>query len=204
MRTFIGICFSVGTTRRIAEAMEKKAAELSPLGWKLAWVPPGNLHVTLKFLGSIPPESLDAITLGLRRRIGDLPAPVLRARGLGAFPIEARLQANGGEPSADPRVLWVGAEGGKPLEAVQRMVELEMAELGFAKEARPYHPHVTVARVVEPPPAEHRGAFLAGGEALDFGEDRIPEIVVFESRSIHKANRAGVEYLAKARVPFTK
>jgi 2'-5' RNA ligase len=195
MRTFIGICFSVGTTRRIADAMEKKAGELAPLGWKLAWVPPANLHVTLKFLGSIPPESIDAVTLGLRRRIGALQAPVLRARGLGVFPIE---------PGANPDVLWVGVEGGKPLEAVQRMVELEMVELGFAKDERAYHPHVTVARVVEPPPAEHRGAFLSDGAGLDFGEERIPEIIVFESRSVQKANRAGVEYLAKARVPFTK
>jgi len=189
MRTFLALCCSVGTTRRIAEAMEQKATELAQEGWKLAWVPPAQLHVTLKFFGSIPEESMEAIALRLRQRLAELPAPRLRIRGAGAFP------APGDGP---PRVLWLGADGGKPLYALQQTIEGDMADLGFSREARPFHPHLTVARVLEPPPSS-----AAWQLDQDFGEDAITELIVYESR-IGKPNRAGAEYLARARVPFMR
>lgn len=194
MRTFLALCFPVGMTRRIAETMDQKGAQLRDLGWKLAWVPPANLHVTLKFFGSIPPESLDAIAMRLRQRLIEVPQVTLRARGQGVFP----------HPSeGPPRILWIGVDGGKALTSLHRLVEDEMADLGFAKEARPFHPHLTVARVLEPP--SELSAWPTDDQ-VDFGEEPIPELVVYESQiqKSTKPNRAGQEYLARARVPFSK
>ena len=69
-----------------------------------------------------------------------------------------------------------------------------MVELGFDKEERAYHPHVTVGRV-----KESRGAAEEAwkGDAL-VGSSPFSEIVVYES----KTRSAGAEYVARARVPL--
>jgi 2'-5' RNA ligase len=190
MRTFLALCASVGTTRRIAEAMEKKAPQLSDLGWKLAWVPPANLHVTLKFFGQIPPESLDAITMTLRQRLADLPPITLKIAGTGTFP-------SAGE--GPPRVLWIGVDGGKALSALQQSIESDMEGLGFPRESRAYRPHITIARVLEAPASPSWSL-----EPSEFGEEKISELVVYESATSNRPHRVGVEYLARARVPFSK
>lgn len=194
MRTFLALCFSVGTTRRLAEAVEREASRLAASGAKLAWVPPANYHVTLKFFGDIPAESLDAIAVRLKQRCADLPPIELRAKGYGTFPVAAP----GGEA---PRILWVGIDdgrGGKAISGLQSAIENDMAELGFAKESRPFHPHLTVARVLEPGSAPLVWQSDPGG---DLGADKIPEIIVYESQS---KPRLGVEYIARARIPFLK
>ena len=195
MRTFIALSLSIGTVRRVTEMVEKKVAELGERGAKLAWVPPAQYHLTLRFLGDIPPESVDAISLSLRRRLSDVRPMALRLSGLGRFPDSAESEA--------ARVLWVGVHGGKPLLAVQAAIESDMQALGFPllDGERVYHPHLTVARVPD-------GAALAaadwGGE-LSLGEDLSLEAVVYESRAQKpKSNRGGVEYHARARVPFSK
>jgi len=197
MRTFLALGFSVGMTRRIAEQLEKEALRLKDAGLSLAWVPPANLHVTLKFFGAIAPESLDSISLRLRQKLVDMPAVALRARGYGAFPV-----ASEGGVAEPPRVLWIGVHGGKSLEALHNTIEREMEDLGFPREPRPFHPHLTVARL-----AEARGSFEWSSE-LDFGEEKIPELIVYESVSPKqqpaRSSRAGVEYLVRARVPFSK
>jgi 2'-5' RNA ligase len=195
MRTFIALSLSIGTVRRVTELMnelEKKLAELGERGAKLAWVPPAQYHVTLRFLGDIAPESVDAISLSLRRRLSDVRPMALRLSGLGRFPLPE---------DGEPRVLWVGVDGGKPLLALQAAIESDMQALGFPKEERAYHPHLTVARV-----AEGAGLVAAdwGGE-LSLGEDVSTEAVVYESRAQKpKSNRGSVEYHARARVPFSK
>jgi len=56
--------------------------------------------------------------------------------GLGAFPTSRR-----------PRVVWVGVEAPAELAAVQNGVESAMARLGYAREDRPFSPHLTLGRV---------------------------------------------------------
>jgi RNA 2',3'-cyclic 3'-phosphodiesterase len=197
MRTFVALSLSVGAVRRVAEAVEQKASGLGERGARLAWVPPAQYHVTLQFLGDIPAESVDAIALPLRRRLSDLPPLALRLSGLGSFPLDG-----------DPRVLWVGIDGGKPLAALQAAVQSDLQALGFVKPPAatdlPYHPHLTVARIPE-------GAALAAADwqsELSLGEDVSTEVVVYESRLLKeqppKSHRGGVEYHARARVPFSK
>jgi 2'-5' RNA ligase len=201
MRTFLALCCSVGTTRRIAEAMEQKAAQLADPahgGWKLAWIPPANLHVTIKFFGDIPAESVDAIALRLRQRLVDLPPLQLRIGGAGVFPAASE---------GPPRILWIGVDGGTVLTALHQSIEGDMEDLGFPKETRAFRPHITVARVLESSGLEGAEHLAAWSFDPTVPEDQIKEtvdeLVVYESQ-LSRPTRAGVEYLARARVPFTK
>src|SRR5262245_2537332 len=135
-RIFLALNFSVAVTRRIAEEVERRKAAIAEAGFRVAWVPAANLHLTLRFLGSINEELVEGVT-GACKRVAARHAPIeAKAVGVGAFPSLQR-----------PSVLWVGVEAPPTLAAFQRDVETAMVELGFEREERAYHPHVTVGRV---------------------------------------------------------
>ena len=101
------------------------------------WVDPGGVHLTLKFLGNIPFEQVTEVSKGIEEAARDIPPFHLELSGLGAFP---NLK--------QPNVLWVGIGGEiDTLLRLQQNIDSELARLGFAKEERPFKPHLTLARV---------------------------------------------------------
>jgi 2'-5' RNA ligase len=100
------------------------------------WSRPEQLHVTLRFLGFVPEESLEPV----RERLAGVHRPpfALGLRGVGVFPPPgARKPA---------RVLWVGLEPDEPLRSLKQAVD---AALGPDPEAerRGFSPHLTLARL---------------------------------------------------------
>ena len=115
------------------------------------WVDPGGIHLTLKFLGNIPSKQVTEITEAMGKAVQGISPFRLEISGLGAFP--SLKQA---------RVLWVGIGGElDQLSTLQQNIDSVLAALGFAREERPFVPHLTLARVRE-------GASLA--ERRSFGE----------------------------------
>src|SRR3989304_4984367 len=84
-----------------------------------------------------------------------------------------------------PRVLWVDVEGElPPLQRLQAAVERELAAVGFAPEEREFSPHLTLARVPQPPPpglAERLSRALTA-VATPQGEFRATELLLMRSR----------------------
>ncbi len=96
-----------------------------------------SLHLTLAFLGEVPAHSTDSIRSGLEAATRGHSPFVLRFGSGGTFP-------TGGEP----RVAWVGVTG--DLDAVrdlQAAITREMQGIGLRMGARPFSPHVTLARI---------------------------------------------------------
>jgi 2'-5' RNA ligase len=183
-RIFLALNFSVAVTRRIAEEIERRKPALADAGFRVAWVPAANLHVTVKFLGSVREEAIEGV-IGALHKVAPRHQPLeARAQGLGVFPSLLR-----------PSVLWLGVEG-PSLAPLQHDVEGAMVELGFEKEERAFHPHVTVGRVKE----GHGDATTLWQANVDCGGSLLSEIVVYES----KTRSAGAEYIARARVPLGK
>src|SRR4051812_15369907 len=137
-RIFLALNFSVAVTRKIAEEIERKKQALAEAGFRVAWVPAANLHLTMRFVGSIGDELVEGIT-GACHRVAARHAPIeARAVGLGAFPSLER-----------PSVLWVGVSAPPSLTALQAELEAAMVELGCERETRSFHAHVTAGRVKE-------------------------------------------------------
>ncbi len=103
----------------------------------ITWVVPAHMHLTVKFLGNTDTSRLSAIatrmdSLARAHRTWDI-----AFRGAGAFPSFGR-----------PRVLWMGVEDGNgTLKTIHRACEQSMGEIGFEKESREFHPHLTLGRV---------------------------------------------------------
>ena len=167
-RLFIGVQLALATTRKVGDAIEVMRRGAPDKGLRAVWVPPPNLHLTLKFLGWVRADAVAAIGDALAQRApGNRPFDV-QARGVGAFPNERAA-----------RVLWVGAQDPSgSLAKLVAEVEDDMAALGFPREERAFSPHLTIGRVKEGKGAEE---VLAPYHAADFGRSTIRELILFES-----------------------
>jgi 2'-5' RNA ligase len=130
------------------------------------WVDPGGIHLTLKFLGNIPSNRVTEITETMEKATQGISPFHLEISGLGAFP--SLRQA---------RVFWVGIGGEMDkLSRLQQNIDSALAALGFAKEERPFVPHLTLARTREgaSPPERRSFGELVGSTTF---EDKYPVVV---------------------------
>jgi 2'-5' RNA ligase len=151
-----------------SELREPVAAFFAREGRKVPgvrWVAAANLHLTLQFLGEVDAGHLSAVAQALDAAVSGHGAFRFALRGAGVFPAPER-----------PRVLWVGAgAGAAEASALAASVAAALAPVGFAPEARPFVPHLTVGRVKFPP--RDRGPLLRLLEAVrdrDWGECLVP------------------------------
>ena len=133
IRSFIAIDLPQKTRENLAAIQDQ--LRQSQAG--VRWAKPGSIHLTLKFLGNILPEQVDAIAAAVAQLVRDEPPITLCAAGLGAFPSPRK-----------PRVIWVGLGGEVDrLANIQAGLEKALEPLGFAREDRGVRPHLTIGRV---------------------------------------------------------
>jgi 2'-5' RNA ligase len=118
------------------ERLSNETAPLRAAGLPVRWVPPANLHLTLRFLGSVEASLVQPIMEAAARAVDGLEAFDVPISGVGAFPGPHR-----------PRVLWIGAKDVPPLRRLHAALEEALAPLGFAPGGRAFQPHVTLGRV---------------------------------------------------------
>lgn len=100
-------------------------------------VRPETVHLTLKFLGDVPPNRVQDLAKTLKPVAGALTPFSVVLSGSGVFPSPAKT-----------RVLWLGIGGDTTaLSELQLGIEDAVASLGFARDRKPFSPHLTVARL---------------------------------------------------------
>lgn len=133
-------------------------------------------HLTLQFLGNR--ADVDAVAAVLASPT--VPAGAARLGGIGAFPNARRA-----------RVVWVGVtEGGDLFTALAREVGERLAPLGHEPEDRPFHAHLTIARLKTP--ADVRG--IVDVESVVGPAWLVDAITLYESRT----RPSGAEYSPRA------
>jgi len=135
---------------------------------EIRWANPAGIHLTLKFFGNISEDDMNTIASAV--------SPIAAGRK----PLPLDIGTAGFFPDAKrPRILWLGTGGDvNGLVTFQAAIEDGLAVRGFAKEERPFRPHLTIARIKSPRGmtgasqlAENRndyraGSFVAGGVSL--------------------------------------
>lgn len=139
------------------------------------WVNPNSIHLTLKFLGSVPSDGIKAIRDAVNKVAGEVPPFRLEVTGLGVFPNPGRV-----------RVIWVGVRGELDrLERLQKSVEAKLAPLGFEAERRPFTPHLTLARVREraaPEEVRRFGQFISSRRFVTAYPFDVDEVSLMQSQ----------------------
>ncbi len=134
VRSFIAIELPDELRRELSQLVAQLAPAKQP--WA-KWVDPNGIHLTLKFLGDIPPNKIGEITRAMEEAAHGIPPFHLEVKGLGAFPNLKRAE-----------VAWVGISGElDKLARLQQSIESNLARLGFAPEPRAFTPHLTLARL---------------------------------------------------------
>jgi 2'-5' RNA ligase len=179
MRTFVAIDIPDEIRRKIQDIIEALRVAATNVRWSRA----EGLHLTLKFLGEIPPTKLEGIKTSLAAV--HLHAPLaLRVQGIGYFPNER-----------SPRVIWLGLEGGAELRELAARVEENLQPLGFPKEDRPFTAHLTLGRLPTPGKIASVQELLRQREPLALGSFTATEFFLYES----KLSPGGSVYLKIAR-----
>ena len=140
IRTFVTVELDAPLRQALAQAQAALRGRLEKSvgpDARIQWIKPASIHLTLKFLGDIPEERVPDIQAALARVAGGHRRFTVDVEGLGVFP-DVRA----------PRVIWVGLTA--HVDALTRLaadVEVALGVIGFVPEPKPFHPHLTLARI---------------------------------------------------------
>jgi len=189
VRLFVALEIPSAVRENLATLIaELRAADASSPKNKARWVRPENLHVTLKFIGHVEADKLDAIRAALAEVRPQQPVE-LRFRGLGFFPNDKR-----------PRVFWAGIETSPNLAPLASEIDARMEKLGIPRETREFAPHLTLARFDPPGISEKLRAAARENYTREFGTLRTGEFHLIES----KTRPTGAEYTRLSSFRFAK
>lgn len=133
VRTFVAITLPMDVREGLAGLRNR----LDSPDLAAKWVSRENIHLTLKFLGSVDSDRIVEIEGALKRALQEHTSFHFVLGRVGSFPSPSR-----------PRVIWVGVvEGKEQLREIALSIEEELADIGFPKDRKGFSAHVTLARV---------------------------------------------------------
>ena len=186
IRAFIAIELPEETKKRLTELETRLQAKKYPAKWVL----PGNMHLTLKFLGDIGPDSIPNIREVMEEAALYTAPFKLGVSGAGVFPNMRRIQ-----------IIWAGINGDLTnLAELQKKLDAGLEKLGFAPESRPFTAHLTLARMRdEASPAERETAGkIIDATQFDASEFQVDAINLIKS----ELKREGPVYTRVLSVPL--
>jgi 2'-5' RNA ligase len=132
IRSFIAIETPPEVKAEIAKVQEGLRATNADVRWESI----EKFHMTLKFLGNVEEPRLNLCAGRLQEALSAFAPFNMTYQGVGCFPNQHH-----------PRVIWIGAENEDgTLRRIQEAVEKVAEEMGFQREERQFHPHITIGR----------------------------------------------------------
>ena len=158
----------------VRAALVELIAQLTPLCRGAKWARAEGMHVTLKFIGHAvadgDTEKLAAVRAALATVKSDTPVD-MRYRGTGFFPDARR-----------PSVFWAGIQASPNLAPLAADIEKALEPLGIPREARPFVPHLTLARFKSSGRVKRVVVEAEKFAEREFGSSRETEFHLFESK----------------------
>ena len=134
IRTFVGIFPPPQIQSTIAAIQSTLKADDAAVRWETQ----KKFHITMKFLGDIAPDQLSLLKSALNEAAQEERRFDIRLTSVGCFP-----------NSRSPRIVWIGSavDACAALVRCFNSVESACASIGFPKDDRSFHPHITIGRV---------------------------------------------------------
>jgi len=160
---------------------------LGESGAQLKFVDLENIHLTLKFLGDTDESLVEKIVEIMKASVEGVEPFTMELKGTGVFPNPNYM-----------KVLWVGLENAGPLVTMAKKIDNEVTKLGFKREKKTIHPHITVARVKGPRKKNQVQQILRDFQNENFGSQYVDAIRL--KRSV--LSREGPTYTTIEEVKF--
>ena len=180
MNTTLRLFVAIPIPDPVARFLQDIRRRLETPELKIRWVPVQNIHLTLQFLGDVEKAALEAVADQMDLVAGAAAPFSIQAKGVGGFPNRRRL-----------RVLWVGLDGdAQLLTVVQGLLASRLEEIGFARERRRFHPHLTIGRARHPIDGRRLDRPLSSMADIASDPFRVDRVCLFASR----LKPSGAEY----------
>jgi 2'-5' RNA ligase len=159
MRCFAAILPSEAIREKIASLQ----GELRRSQADVRWIGPAELHLTLRFFGELPPDTVSRLRGAFSRIARAQPSFRLTYEGLGEF----------------PRVVWVGGSAdARPLAA---QIESAAKGEGLARDLHGFHAHLTIGRIRSDRGAKDLAAAISARRGYPIGADPVTEFSLLQS-----------------------
>jgi len=132
VRAFIAIA----VPESLLKSCQDIVAQLRGLNLQGRFAKTQSIHLTLQFLGNIEEDQVVGIAQVLEQAGREVAPFDLEVGRLGVFP-----------QLANPRVVWLGVEPVDGLLKLQSKIQRGLEPLGFPREKRDFHPHLTLFRL---------------------------------------------------------
>jgi len=167
IRTFLAI----DLPKEIKDELDKIQNRLKPKVEGVRWTRPDGIHLTLKFFGYVVGDDHSSISAAVKSAIKGIKPFTLELGTIGAFPGPTR-----------PRVIWIGIGGQiKELIDLQKNLDRNFEQIGFAPEDRAFKPHLTLGRLKIPGSAVGFPKVLEEGKNYQAGSFRCGGLTLFRS-----------------------
>lgn len=175
----------------LSAALKKNAESLQNRGMRqvegIRWVAPTQMHLTLLFLGRVPPEKQAQIETMICETAACSQSFTLEFSGVGVFP---HIQS--------PKVVWAGVSGVPALMALQETLALQIAKIPFPVETRPFRPHLTLGRIRGKGSVNALRAWIKQEEGVALGACRMSSVCLMESQ----LSTQGARYITCLEAPL--
>ncbi len=158
----------------------------STAGKNVKWVPPENLHLTIKFLGQVTEDHIPELTGLLKEAVSGIRPFEIEVAGAGVFP-----------GHGSPRVFWVGIRDPQMLLAgLARNVEETLGKAGYGQQEKGgFSPHLTLGRLKEPRAMGSMSSFGRGGEGREEARRLADELATLKDALFGKINLENISLM---------
>lgn len=94
------------------------------------------MHLTLKFLGQTDYKQVDKIEEIISEAVDNKNPYQIKLKSLGVFPNKNYI-----------KIIWIGLEDDGQTKEIAENIDIKLSKIGFKKEKRSFHPHLTLARI---------------------------------------------------------
>ena len=137
---------------------------------KIRWVDPGNMHLTLAFLGDNDEEQV--------KMAGD----IMSATAAGFETFEIVYNGTGVfRNMKQPRVIWLGLKVPDSFYRMQEMLCDQLEREGLYRKEKKFKPHITLGRMRYIDSKERLSEILKEHENVNLPPRQVSELILFES-----------------------
>lgn len=141
---------------------------------RIKWVDPGNIHLTLAFLGDTEEKLIKPLAAMLKEKCTGFHEFEFVLAGTGIF-----------RNFHDPRVIWAGIKSPGRLAELNDLISSGLKDEGFRVEERPFSPHLTLGRIKSVSDIQNLKSCLDKYSVSEFQKVSVREVVLYESILTH-------------------